>query len=86
MFSAATASDIIGTVVTIAKQFEKDQKPRGIIFGSKVTANPARGRIYKMLAKRTATAVGATLIDIDARYDMKQGGIVWLDKQNPFVY
>ena len=39
-----------------------------------------------MLAKRTATAVGATLIDIDARYDMKQGGIVWLDKQNPFVY
>ena len=86
MFSAATASDIIGTVVTIAKEFEKDQKPRGIIFGSKVTANPARGRIYKMLAKRTAAAVGATLIDIDARYDMKQGGIVWLDKQNPFVY
>ena len=85
MFSAATASDIIGTVVTIAKEFEKDQKPRGIIFGSKVTANPARGRIYKMLAKRTAAAVGGTVIDINARYDMKDGGIVWLDKQNPFV-
>ena len=84
MFSAALASDIIGTVVTIAKEFEKDQKPRGIIFGTKLDANPARGRIYKMLAKRTAAAVGATVIDIDARENMKQGGIVWLDKQNPF--
>jgi hypothetical protein len=84
MFSAATASDIIGTVVAIAKQFVKDKDPRGIIFGTKLNANPARGRIYKMLAKRTAAAIGGTLIDIDARENMKQGGIVWLDKTNPF--
>jgi len=84
MFSAATASDIIGTVVAIAKQFVKDKDPRGIIFGAKLNANPARGRIYKMLAKRTAAAVGATVVDIDARENMKQGGIVWLDKTNPF--
>jgi len=84
MFSAATASDIIGTVVAIAKQFVKDKDPRGIIFGTKLNANPARRRIYKMLAKRTAAAIGATLIDIDAHENMKQGGIVWLDKTNPF--
>lgn len=84
-FSAADAAMILGAVTDAAVDFVKQKKPRGIIFGTKTTANPARGRIYKMLARAAAKKTGGVVHEIDSpRPGMVNGGIVWFDKSNPF--
>lgn len=83
---AGEASAIIGTVVEAAKRFVKQNRPRGIIIGTKAEANPARGRIYKALARRAAAAANGTVYDLAlARGDMAAPAIVWFRKgKNPF--
>jgi hypothetical protein len=83
---AGDASSVIGTVVEAAKRFVKETRPRGIVIGTKANANPARGRIYKALARRAATATNGTVYDTAmARGDMAAPAIVWFDKgKNPF--
>lgn len=84
-FSGADAAMILGAVTDIAVDFVKQKKPRGIILGTKETANPARGRIYKMLARSAAKKTGATVHEIDSpRIGMVNGVIVWFDKEEPF--
>jgi hypothetical protein len=77
---------IINSVAEAAKRFVAEARPRGIVIGTKAKANPARGRIYKALARRAATATKGTVYDIAAgRGDMAAPAIVWFDKgKNPF--
>lgn len=84
--SAGDASAVIGTVVEAAKRFVKKYRPRGIVIGTKSDANPARGRIYKALARRAAAAARGTVYDLDlARGNMAAPTIVWFRKaDNPF--
>lgn len=83
---AGEASAIIGTVVEAAKRFVKQNRPRGIIIGTKAEANPARGRIYKALARKAAAAANGTVYDLAmARGDMAAPAMVWFRKgKNPF--
>lgn len=84
-FSASDAAMILGAVTDAAVDFVKRKKPRGIILGTKETANPARGRIYKMLARSAAKKTGGTVHEMDnPRPLMANGVIVWFDKTNPF--
>jgi hypothetical protein len=84
-FSGADAAMILGAVTDAAKDFVRQKKPRGIILGTKVTANPARGRIYKMLARSAAREMGGEVIEVsDAREGMANGVMVWFDRENPF--
>jgi hypothetical protein len=84
-FSGADAAMILGAVADAAKDFVKKKKPRGIILGTKETANPARGRIYKMLARSAAQEMGGEVIEVgNARDRMANGVIVWFDRENPF--
>lgn len=85
IFSGANAAMILGAVRDIAKDFVEKKKPRGIILGTKLTANPARGRIYKNLARIAARETGGELHELDfAREGMKNGAMVWFDTKNPF--
>lgn len=84
-FSAADAAMILGAVTDAAVDFVKQKKPRGIILGTKTTANPARGRIYKMLARAAAKKTGGTFHETETSRDrMANGVIVWFDKEEPF--
>ena len=80
------AAAVLGAVVDAAREFVKANDPvRGIIIGTKTYANPARGRIYKALARKAAAAVGGTVHELDiARGGMAAPTIVWLDKQHKF--
>ena len=85
-FSAADAAMILGAVTDAAKDFVNKKNPRGIIFGTKETANPARGRIYRMIARVTARETGGEVTEIDSpRTAMANGVVVWFDKKNPFI-
>jgi nucleoside diphosphate kinase len=76
---------ILGAVTDIAVDFVKQKKPRGIILGTKETANPARGRIYKMLARSASKNTGGVVHEIDnPRTGMANGVMVWFDDDNPF--
>jgi hypothetical protein len=77
---------VLGAVVDASREFVKNNDPvRGIIIGTKTSANPARGRIYKALARKAAGAVGGTVHELDiARGGMAAPTIVWLDKQHKF--
>lgn len=83
---AGEASAVIGTVVEAAKRFVAEVRPRGIVIGTKAKANPARGRIYKALARRAAAVTRGTVYDLAmARGDMAAPAIVWFRKSdNPF--
>jgi len=84
-FSGADAAMILGAVTDAAKDFVRQKKPRGIILGTKETANPARGRIYKMLARSAAREMGGEVVEVDnARERMANGVVVWFDRENPF--
>jgi len=84
-FSAADAAMILGAVTDAAVDFVKQKKPRGIILGTKTTANPARGRIYKMLARSAAKKTGGTFHEMETSRDrMANGVMVWYDDDNPF--
>ena len=85
--SAGSASAVLGAVVDAAREFVKNNHPvRGIIIGTKTSANPARGRIYKALARRAAAAANGTVYDLAlARGDMAAPAMVWFRKgKNPF--
>ena len=84
--NAGEAAAILGTVVEATKMFANNMKPRGIIIGTKSDANPARGRIYKALARKAAAAAGGKVYDLAmARGDMAAPAIVWFDKSHdPF--
>ena len=84
--SAGSASAVLGAVVDAAREFVKNNHPvRGIIIGTKTSANPARGRIYKALARKAAGAVGGKVHELDfAREGMAAPTIMWLDKQHKF--
>lgn len=83
---AGEASTVIGTVVEAAKRFVAEVRPRGIVIGTKANANPARGRIYKALARRAAAVTRGTVYDLAmARGDMAAPTIVWFRKSDdPF--
>ena len=84
-FSGADAAMILGAVTDAAKDFVKTKKPRGIILGTKETANPARGRIYKMLARSAAREMGGEVVEVgNPRERMANGVVVWFDRENPF--
>lgn len=84
-FSGADAAMILGAVVDAAVDFVKQKKPRGIIIGTKETANPARGRIYRMLARSAAKKTDGVVHELDSpRPRMANGAVVWFDKTNPF--
>lgn len=84
-FSGADAAMILGAVTDAAKDFVRQKKPRGLIFGTKETANPARGRIYKAIAKQAASKTGGKVIEVGAARDgMANGVMVWFDRKNPF--
>lgn len=86
-FSGADAAMILGAVTDIAVEFVKQKKPRGIILGTKPTANPSRGRIYKMLARSAAKKTGGKYHEIEnPRSGMANGVIVWFDNDNPFRF
>jgi hypothetical protein len=84
--STGGAASVLGAVVDASREFVKNNDPvRGIIIGTKTSANPARGRIYKALARKAATAVGGTVHELDiAREGMAAPTIIWLDKQHKF--
>jgi hypothetical protein len=85
-FSGADAAMILGAVTDIAMDFVKQKKPRGIILGTKPTANPARGRIYKTIARAAAKKAGGTYHEIDSpREGMVNGVMIWFDESNPFI-
>lgn len=83
---AGEAAAIIGTVVEAAKRFVRKNRPRGVVIGTKKEANPARGRIYKALARKTAAAAKGTVYDLGmARGDMAAPAIIWFRKRDdPF--
>ena len=83
---AGEASAIIGTVVEAAKRFVRKHRPRGVVIGTKAEANPARGRIYKALARKAAAATRGTVYDLAlARGNMAAPAIVWFRKSDdPF--
>ena len=83
---AGEASAVIGTVVEAAKRFVNKKRPRGIVIGTKADANPARGRIYKALARKAAAVTRGTVYDLAmARGDMAAPAIVWFRKSDdPF--
>ena len=80
------AAAVLGAVVDAAREFVKANDPvRGIIIGTKTYANPARGRIYKALARKAAGAVGGKVHELDfAREGMAAPTVIWLDKQHKF--
>ena len=84
--STGGAAAVLGAVVDAAREFVKNNHPvRGIIIGTKTSANPARGRIYKALARKAAGAVGGKVHELDfAREGMAAPTIIWLDKQHKF--
>ncbi len=83
---AGEASAIFGTVVEAAKRFVKKNRPRGIVIGTKANANPARGRIYKALARKAAAVTRGTVYDLAmARGNMAAPAMVWFRKKHdPF--
>lgn len=83
---AGEAASVFATVVEAAKRYVKRHKPSGIIVGTKADANPARGRIYRALARRAAAAIGGKVYDLAlGRDDMAAPTLVWLDKKrDPF--
>jgi len=83
---AGEAAAILGTVVDATKKFVDEVKPRGVLIGTKKDANPARGRIYKALARKAATAAGGKVYDLAfGRGEMAAPAIVWFDKSHdPF--
>ena len=83
---AGEAAAVIGTVVEAAKLFVRKHRPRGVVIGTKKEANPARGRIYKALARKTAAAAKGTVYDLGmARGDMAAPAIIWFRKRDdPF--
>lgn len=85
---AGDASAVIGTVVEAAKRFAKKHRPSGIVIGTKSEANPARGRIYKALARKAAAATRGTVTDLTlGRGDMAAPAMVWFRRgKNPFKY
>lgn len=84
--STGGAAAVLGAVVDAAREFVKNNHPvRGIIIGTKTSANPARGRIYKALARKAAGAVGGKVHELDfAREGMAAPTVIWLDKQHKF--
>ena len=58
LFDASTVSTIFATIMEISRTFFRDNKPKAIVFGTKVNVNPARARIYSSLAKRMAKELG----------------------------
>lgn len=84
-FSGPDAAMILGGVVDAAREFYRAKNPRGFIIGTKPTANPARGRIYKALARVAGRELGGDVTDIPyARSGMKDGAMIWFDRSNPF--
>lgn len=83
---AGEASAVIGTVVEATKRFVAKHRPRGIVIGTKKEANPARGRIYKALARKAATASRGIVHDLAlARGDMAAPAMIWFRKRSdPF--
>ena len=53
---------IFGTIIQIAQAFVTQKKPKGIMWGTKPGANPARAVIYGGIAKRLAGGMGAKLL------------------------
>ena len=84
--STGGAAAVLGAVVDAAREFVKANDPvRGIIIGTKTYANPARGRIYKALARKAAGAVSGKVHELDfAREGMAAPTVIWLDKQHKF--
>jgi len=83
---AGEAAAVIGTVVEAAKRFVRKHRPRGVVIGTKKEANPARGRIYKALARKAAAVTRGTVYDLGmARGDMAAPAIIWFRKRDdPF--
>ena len=83
---AGEAAAVIGTVVEAAKRFVRKHRPRGVVIGTKKEANPARGRIYKALARKAAAVTRGTVYDLGmARGDMAAPAMVWFRKRDdPF--
>lgn len=83
---AGEAAAVIGTVVEAAKRFVSKHRPRGVVIGTKKEANPARGRIYKALARKAAAVTRGTVYDLGmARGDMAAPAIIWFRKRDdPF--
>lgn len=83
---AGEAASVLATVVEAAKRYVKRHKPSGIIVGTKKEANPARGRIYRALARRAAAAIGGKVYDLAiGRDEMAAPTMIWLDKKrDPF--
>ena len=63
LFDAGTVSTIMATIMQISRDFDKQSKPKAVVFGTKETANPARAKIYTMLAKRMAKELGGEYIE-----------------------
>jgi hypothetical protein len=83
---AGEAAAVIGTVVEAAKRFVRKHRPRGVVIGTKAEANPARGRIYKALARKAAAVTRGTVYDLGrARENMAAPAIIWFRKRDdPF--
>lgn len=63
LFDASAVSTIMATIMQISRDFDKQSKPKAVVFGTKETANPARAKIYTMLAKRMAKELGGKFIN-----------------------
>jgi hypothetical protein len=91
IFDATTAAKIINTVVDVAKKLKARINPKAVFFGTTSKANPARGRIYKSLAKRAASTLGGLYYELGSFMRKGFGGsttianavAVWFDKSNP---
>ena len=91
IFDASTAAKIINTVMDVAKKLKEQIKPKAVFFGTAEKANPARGRIYKSLAKRAASTLGGLYYELGSFMRKGFGGsstiansvAVWFDKSNP---
>lgn len=60
----AHVNRIFGTIIVITQAFVAQKKPKGIMWGSKPGANPARAVIYSGIAKRLSGSMGAKLLTI----------------------
>lgn len=52
IFDQRTVSTIFSTIMDISREFLRKEKPKAVIFGTKVEANPSRAKIYANLSKR----------------------------------
>lgn len=83
----AHATRIFGTIIRIVQAFVIQKKPKGIMWGTKPGANPARKIIYSGIAKRLAMGMGGKIIDIPTprRGEITNCQVAWFGKTSLFT-